>query len=102
MKKLAFVAQNTSRYNKPISATVVAVVADVTYPLFRPKEQNYIVMIKVIDESLNSQKMFGVMSKNCCVYLISKNKKDISFIHGVGDIVLLDRFSFSLWNDIKL
>lgn len=42
------------------------------------------------------------MSKDCCVYLISKNKESIDFIRGVGEIVVLDKFSFYLWNDIKL
>ena len=59
-------------------------------------------MLKLIDESLNDEKLFGVMSKDCSVYMISKNKRDIDFVRGVGEIVLLDRFSFSLWNDIKL
>lgn len=59
-------------------------------------------MLKIVDETLNDQKLFGVMSKDCSVYLISKNKKDIDFITTVGEIVLLDKFTFSLWNGIKL
>ena len=42
------------------------------------------------------------MSKDCTIYMISKNKKDIDFVRAIGQIVLLDKFSFSLWNDIKL
>lgn len=42
------------------------------------------------------------MSKDCSVYLISKNKKDIDFVTTIGEIVLLDKFTFSLWNGIKL
>lgn len=59
-------------------------------------------MIKVVDESLNDEQVFGVMSKDCTVYLISKNKKDVDFIKSIGEIVLLDKFTFALWNDIKL
>lgn len=59
-------------------------------------------MIKIVDESLNDERIFGVMSKDCTVYLISKNKHDINFVKAVGEIVLLDKFTFSMWNDIKL
>lgn len=31
-------------------------------------------MIKIVDESLNDQNVYGVMSKDCTVYLISKKK----------------------------
>lgn len=49
IKTLAQVAQNTDCYKKPISTTLVALVTDATSPLFRDKEANYIVMLKVID-----------------------------------------------------
>jgi hypothetical protein len=42
------------------------------------------------------------MSKDCSVYLIAKRKKDIEFVKTVGEIVLLDKFTFMLWNGIKL
>jgi hypothetical protein len=32
-------------------------------------------MLKIVDESLNDQQLFGVMSKDCTVYLIAKDKK---------------------------
>lgn len=41
-------------------------------------------MIKIVDESLNDQQLFGVMSKDCSVYLISKSKQDIDFIKAIG------------------
>lgn len=41
-------------------------------------------MLKIVDETLNDQKLFGVMSKDCSVYLISKNKKDIDFVTTIG------------------
>jgi hypothetical protein len=59
-------------------------------------------MLKVVDESLNDQCLFGVMSKDCTVYLISKHKKDVSFMMSMGEVVLLDKFTYSLWNGIKL
>lgn len=102
MLKLAHLANNLHKQNHPISTTLVAVVTDATRPLYRQKEDNYIVMLKVVDESLNDQQLFGVMSKDCTVYLISKKKKDINFIKTVGEIVILDRFTFSLWSGIKL
>lgn len=74
MLNLASLASNIHKQSRPISNTIVGVVTDVTRPLFRPKENNWIVMVKVIDESLNDLKVYGVMSKDCTVYLISKNK----------------------------
>lgn len=59
-------------------------VTDVTRPLYRKKENNYIVMLKIVDESMNDQQMFGVMSKDCTVYLISKRRRDVDFIKSVG------------------
>lgn len=41
-------------------------------------------MIKIVDESLNDEHVFGVMSKDCTVYLISKNKQDIGFVKAIG------------------
>lgn len=41
-------------------------------------------MIKIVDESLNDQQLFGVMSKDCCVYLISKKKQEIDLIKAIG------------------
>lgn len=95
-------AQNTDHYKKPISTTLVGVISDATSPMYREKESNYIVMLKIIDETMNEEKLFGVMSKDCAVYLISKNKAEIDLVNELGAIVLLDKFSFSLWNDIKL
>lgn len=102
MQKLASLANNIQKQSRPISNSIVGVVIDVTKPLYREKQNNYIVMIKIIDDTMNDSKIFGVMSKDCSVYLISKNKQDIDFVKGIGQILLLDKFSFSLWNDIKL
>ena len=55
-------------------------------------------MIKIIDDTLNDQRIFGVMSRDCTVYLISKKKEEIDFLKGVGDIVVLDKFTFNMWN----
>ena len=94
--------KNLEKTNKTFSGTVVGVVTDITKPLYREKEGNYIVMVKIIDETLNDKKIFGVMSRDCTVYLISKNKEEIDFLKGVGDIVVLDKFTFNMWNEIKL
>ena len=59
-------------------------------------------MIKIIDETLNDKRIFGVMSRDCAVYLISRDKEEIDFLRGVGDIVVLDKFTFNMWNGIKL
>ena len=59
-------------------------------------------MVKIVDETLNNKKIFGVMSRDCTVYLISKNREEIDFLKGVGDIVVLDKFTFNMWNEIKL
>lgn len=32
------------------------------------------------------------MVKSCTVYLLSKNKEDINFLKGIGDIIILDKF----------
>lgn len=95
-------ANNIIKCGRPMSSSVIGVVTDVTRPLYREKEDNYIVMIKIVDETLNDQNQFGVMSKDCSVYIISKNKKDIEIVTSIGEIVLLDKFTFSLWNGIKL
>ena len=59
--------------------------------------------LKVIDDSLNDSNMFGVMCKDCTVYLLSNKRKEIEkLVKGVGDIIILDKFTFTLWNDIKL
>lgn len=59
--------------------------------------------VKLIDETLNDANIFGVMCKDCTVYLLSSKKKEIeNLIKSIGDIVILDKFTFTLWNGIKL
>ena len=102
MLRLNTIGKNITKNNRPISGTVVGVVVDISKPLHKEKEGIYIQMIKIIDETLNDKNIFGVMSKDCCVYILSKKKEDLDFLKGVGDIVILDKFTFSLWNGIIL
>lgn len=100
---LTTICKNIQRHKQPISNTIVGIVTDCTKPLYRPKEKNYIVQVKLIDESLNDANIFGVMCKDCTVYLLSSKKKEIeNLIKSIGDIVILDKFTFTLWNGIKL
>lgn len=49
MLKLNTICKNVKKYNKPFSGTVAGVITDITMPLYREKEGNYIVMLKLID-----------------------------------------------------
>lgn len=55
-----------------------------------------------MDELVNDSEVFGVMVKYCSVYLFSKDKKELEVCNQIGQILLLDSFTFSLWNEIKL
>lgn len=51
-----------------------------------------------MDELVNDSEVFGVMVKYCSVYLFSKDKKELEVCNQIGQILLLDSFTFSLWN----
>lgn len=55
-----------------------------------------------MDELVNDCEVFGVMVKYCSVYLFSKERKELEVCNQIGQILLLDSFTFSIWNEIKL
>ena len=97
LKKIAEMCQSGS-----FTSSVMGVVVDMTRPLYRERDKDFIVEVKIVDELVNELEVFGVMVKYCSVYLFSKERKDLEVCNQIGQILLLDSFTFSLWNEIKL
>jgi hypothetical protein len=54
--------------------------------------------IKIIDESLNDQKIYGIMIRYCSLYIFGKNIEEMDVINGIGDTIFLHQFNFTVWN----
>jgi hypothetical protein len=48
---------------------------DVTRPLLRPKDGLYIVEIKIVDDTVNADNIYGIMVRQCSIYLFGNEAK---------------------------
>lgn len=55
-----------------------------------------------MDETINEEEMYGILAKYCSVYVFGKSYAQLELCNKVGQLVYLDKFTFSLWNQIKL
>lgn len=76
----------------------MAVVVDCTRPMYRERDKDYIVELKIVDELVNEAQVYGILIKYCSVYVFSKDRKELELINQIGQIVYLHSFTFSLWN----
>lgn len=75
MLRLAGLGKSLQRNTKKqITATLIGVVTDITNAV-KQKTGNYVIMLRLIDETLNDENIFGVMCRDCCVYLVSPHKE---------------------------
>ena len=102
LNSLGRVVDFCSKHPNPSSKNVIGVIVDATRPLYRDNDQEYIVEVKIIDDTLNHNKLYSGLIRDCSVYLFSKRREDIDMAFSVGQIVLLENFSFTLWNGLKL
>ena len=70
--------------------------------MYREKDNNYIIEVKLIDETFNPLTDTEFLIKYLSVYLISRNLADLRFTSKIGDFLYLQKFMFSTWNNVKL
>jgi hypothetical protein len=76
----------------------MGLVVDVSRPLARERDKDYIVELKLIDDTINEHKMHGILIRHCSVYLFGKTRQELEICNAIGQLVLLDQFSLSVWN----
>jgi hypothetical protein len=80
----------------------MGLLVDVTGSIYRERDKDFITELKLIDETINDEKVYGIMVKYCSVYIFSQKETEAEFCNKIGQIVYLDHFIFSLWHNIKL
>lgn len=80
------------------TASVMGVVVDATRPMYRERDKDYIMELKIVDELVNESQVYGVLVKYCSVYVFSKERKELEVVNEIGQLVYLNSFTFSLWN----
>lgn len=76
----------------------MGVIVDVTRPLFRERDKDYIVELKIVDETVNEVEVFGILVKYCSVYVFSKDREELELSNQIGQLLYITQFTFSLWN----
>jgi len=51
----------------------MGIIIDMTRPLFRERDKDYIIELKLIDDTVNDSTMFGILIKSCSVYIFGKS-----------------------------
>ena len=80
----------------------MGILIDVTAPLLRERDKQYIVELKIIDQSVNQNNIYGVMIKYCSVFIFMQKETQLAFCNKIGQVVYLSQFIFSIWHGIKL
>ena len=51
----------------------MGVVIDMTRPLNRERDKDYIIELKIVDETINEEEMYGILAKYGSVYVFGKS-----------------------------
>jgi hypothetical protein len=102
LSSLKKVAETCHSSCNSFTASVMGVVVDATRPMYRERDKDYIMEVKIVDELVNEAQVYGVLVKYCSVYVFSKERKDLEVVNEIGQLLYLSSFTFSLWNEIKL
>lgn len=100
LKKIADVCRSTN--TNAFTGSVLGVIVDATRPLYRERDKDYIVELKIVDENINETQVYGILVKYCSVYVFGKDRAELEVVNQVGQLLYLSHFTFALWNDIKL
>jgi hypothetical protein len=102
LSSLRKVAEVCHAGSNAFTGSVMGVVVDVTRPLYRERDKDYIIEMKIVDETVNEAEVFGILVKYCSVYVFSKDRVELELCNQIGQLLYLSQFTFALWNEIKL
>jgi hypothetical protein len=79
----------------------MGVLIDATAPIYRERDKDYIVELKLVDDTINDLQPYGVMIKYMSVFVFSPEPQAVDFCDRIGQVILLDKFIFRVWHKIR-
>jgi len=86
---------------KEQARSTMGLLIDATAPIYREKDKDYIVELKLVDDTVNELQPYGVMVKYMSVFVFSPEPQAVDFCDQIGQVILLDKFIFRVWHKIR-